>query len=93
MHAGGQPNRVQRTQQRIVATEKTSPKLKIKKRDTKVALRGQSTWRVFWSCFLKGVWRCLLGDVSNVRHATLLFCGLDGWAFRIKLQKTEGFNI
>ena len=32
------------------------------------------TWRVFYSCFIQGAWRCLNQDMDFERHATLLFC-------------------
>ena len=31
------------------------------------------TWRVFYSCFIQGAWRCLNQDMDFERHATLLF--------------------
>lgn len=31
------------------------------------------TWRVSSCMFLKGVWRCLLQDVDDTRHATSFF--------------------
>ena len=33
-----------------------------------------SAWRVFCSCLVIGVWRCLFQDMDFERHATLLFC-------------------
>ena len=31
------------------------------------------TWRVFYSCFIQGAWRCLNQDMDFERHATFSF--------------------
>ena len=69
----GNPERIPaRTQQRIVASVETSPKLG--KRDTKVALRGLIPRGVSSDHVYRG--RLAMPPLrrENVRHATLLFC-------------------
>ena len=47
------------------------------KRNTMIALRGQSTWRVFIIHVYSGRLAMPLSDVDVWEHATLLFCAGD----------------
>ena len=67
----------QRTRIAYDAYSETSPKLKLQKRNTTVALRvvfSNITRGVFChSCFCKGVWRCLRIDVGDLNTPLLFY--------------------
>ena len=74
MRGMGNLTRAAYANQRMTLSEKLRQSKK-SKRNTMIALRGQSTVACFHhSCFDKGVWRCLTEDVGVWEHATLLFC-------------------